>query len=307
MIHAAHQRGVALLVALLVVALATLLIAALLDAGQLSMAHTRNLLREQQADAYAKGLEAYAAHVLVRDMEQGQIDTGSDIWAFPLPPTPVAGGSISATMRDMNGCFNLNNLLLGQLQNLWLARFERLLANLHLPPGVADSVLDWLDADRQRSERGAEDGVYLARQPAYRAANRGFSEISELRLVAAVDARVYAALAPHVCALPTATELNLNTASIPVLMSLADGITVPLAARVYQDGQASFPSVEAALSEWRRAGARIDPAQSRGLGVHSEYFRARASIELGGLEFIRRSLIQRHAGIRVLARDRGAR
>lgn len=305
MIRRANQRGVALLVALLVVALATLLIAALLDAGQLSLAHTRNLLREQQAGAYAKGLEAYAANVLVRDPQQ--VDTGSDIWAFPLPPTPVPGGSISATMRDMNGCFNLNNLLLGKLQNLWLARFERLLANLQLPPSVADAVLDWLDANRQRSERGAEDGVYLSQVPAYRAANRGFSEISELRLVAGVDARVYAALAPYVCALPTATELNLNTASIPVLMALADGITAPLAARVYQDGQANFPSVEAALTEWRRSGAQINPAQSRGLGVRSEYFRARASIELDGLEFIRRSLIQRRAGIRVLARERGVR
>lgn len=306
MIGASRQRGVALLVALLVVALATLLIAAMLDAGQLSMAHTRNQLREQQANAYAKGLEAYAASVLVRDMEQGQVDTRSDIWAFPLPPTPVPGGLISATMRDMNGCFNLNNLVLDEHKAVWKRRFERLLNNLQLPP-VADAVVDWLDADRQRLQRGAEDGVYLARAPGYRAANHPFSDVSELRLVAGVDARVFAALAPHVCALPTATDLNLNTADMAVLMSLTDGITAPLAARLYQDGQAHFSSTAQALDAWQNAGAAISPAQEVGLGVRSEYFRARASIELDGLEFIRRSMIQRQAGIRVLSRDRGVR
>jgi len=47
-----------LLVALLVVALATVLIAALLDRGELTAARTRNGLRTTQAEAYALGLEA---------------------------------------------------------------------------------------------------------------------------------------------------------------------------------------------------------------------------------------------------------
>ena len=63
----ARQRGVALLVALLVVALATVLIASLLDRGELGRARTRNQLREAQAQAYAQGLEVYAARVLQQD------------------------------------------------------------------------------------------------------------------------------------------------------------------------------------------------------------------------------------------------
>ncbi len=62
-----HQRGVALLIALLVVALATILIAGLLDRGGLTAARTRNALREAQAENYAKGLEDYAARVLTQD------------------------------------------------------------------------------------------------------------------------------------------------------------------------------------------------------------------------------------------------
>ncbi|MEO7014110.1 MAG: hypothetical protein ABI127_07335, partial [Dokdonella sp.] len=106
-----RQRGVALLIALLAVALAVILIASLLDRGELAYARTRNALRGEQAIAYSEGLEAYAAQVLMRDRaENSNLDTLSDVWAMPLPPQEVPGGRISARMSDLNGCFNLNNL-----------------------------------------------------------------------------------------------------------------------------------------------------------------------------------------------------
>ena len=64
-----RQRGVALIIALLVVALAAILIAGLLDRGGLAAARTRNALREMQAEHYAKGLEDYAARVLTQDSQ----------------------------------------------------------------------------------------------------------------------------------------------------------------------------------------------------------------------------------------------
>ncbi|MGB8635028.1 MAG: type II secretion system minor pseudopilin GspK [Rhodanobacteraceae bacterium] len=301
-----RQTGVALLVALLVVALATLLIAALLDDGQLSAARTRNQLRAMQAQAYARGLEAYAAQVLVKDKDQGAIDANDDIWAMPLPPTPVPGGSIRARMNDLNGCFNLNNLYQnGSKQDLWVQRFRRLLLVLQLSPDIAEATVDWISPDLGRSERGADDGTYLARTPAYLAANHMFVDASELRLVAGVDAHAWDRLRPYVCALPTKTTLNLNTASIPVLMSLHQGITRPLAARIHQDGHAHWGSPDKALAELRRAGVNLDPAQSKGLSVTSEYFRAHAFIELDTIQFVYTSLLQRQAGVRVLQRDQG--
>ncbi|MDN5925222.1 MAG: type II secretion system minor pseudopilin GspK, partial [Xanthomonadales bacterium] len=235
-----RQRGVALLVALLVVALASLLIASLLDSGQLSLARSRNLLRGEQANAYAQGLEAYAAKVLVDDSNQGN-DSNSDSWAVPMPPTPVPGGVISGTLREMNGCFNLNNLLRGeQPAPEWIKRFRRLLLNLQLQPAIANAVVDWIDNDQTTADSGAEDGGYLGRQPAYRTSGRPFTSVTELRLVAGVDAHTYNVLAPYVCALPTPTTLNLNTASVPVLMSLASGMTQSVAARVYNSGHANY-------------------------------------------------------------------
>jgi general secretion pathway protein K len=305
-----RQRGVALLVALLVVALATLVIAALLDRGQLALARSRNDLRSAQADAYARGLEAYAAEVLLKD-DQG-MDANDDIWAMPLPPTPVPGGEISATMTDMNGCFNLNNLVQNrQRQMVWMMRFRNLLLALKLSPDIAEATADWIDSDNDADPRGAEDGVYLAHDPPYRAANRIFTDASELRLVAGVDERAWEALAPYVCALPTATSLNVNTASIPVLMSLSSKITAPLAARLYKNGHARWQSANNlqgtgdALVELARAGVTLDQDEQQGLGVASDYFMAHAQIRLDGIDFAYRSLLQRDRGIRVLMHHQG--
>lgn len=304
-----RQDGVALLVALLVVALATLLIAALLDDGQLSAARTRNQLRAMQAQAYARGLEAYAAQVLVKDSDQGGMDANDDIWAMPLPPTPVPGGSIRAGMRDLNGCFNLNNLSENNpVHKLWLQRFQRLLLQLQLSPDIAQASADWISPQPGRSERGADDGTYLARTPAYLAANRKFTDTSELRLVAGVDAHAWQRLQPYVCALPTKTTLNLNTASIPVLMSLAPGVTQALAARIHQDGHAHWGGVPQALKALGQPSLEYDicpPRGACGLGVQSEYFRANTVIELDDIQFVYTSLLQRQAGVRVLQRDQG--
>lgn len=310
--NAHRQRGVALLIALLAVALAVVLIASLLDRGELAFARTRNALRVTQATAYADGLEAYAAQVLMRDLEDGTLDTRSDIWAMPLPPQEVPGGRISAQMIDRNGCFNLNNLVVpdAALAALWRQRLRNLLTALELDPALAAAIGDWLDGDANvDADGGAEDAAYLAQAVPYRAANRHFAHVSELRLVRGVGGEVYARLAAEVCALPPGTKLNLNTATTAVLMSLDARVTATLADRIRQDGQARWNDVGAALDEVRRQGIEITDV--RGLGVASTYFLARGEVTLDGVPFPYSSLLERRVGgadggVQVLMRSRGA-
>lgn len=301
-----RHRGVALLVALLVVALATVLIAGLVDRGELGFARTRNQRLEAQAQAYAQGLEVYAARVLQKAWEASGgsgSDSSSSMWAVPLPPTPVPDGLISATMRDRNGCLNLNNLVdaSGQPNAPWPDKFRRLLGALRLDPNLADAVVAWMNP-----QPGAEDPYYAAQPVPYRQAGRGFVHVSELRLVKGVSGEVYAALAPHVCALPPGTRINVNTASVPVLMTI-DGVATPEAAqRIWQEGHANYAS----LDELATSVPAI-AAQSRYYGVRSSYFLARGDIAIDGLPFTFYSLIERRlgsgadGGIRVLARTRG--
>ncbi|UXI67564.1 type II secretion system minor pseudopilin GspK [Tahibacter amnicola] len=306
----APQRGVALIIALLVVALATVLIAGLTDRGELVAARTRNALRTSQADAYARGLEQYAARLLLKDLDEGRSDFRDDIWSVPMPPQDVPGGTISATVRDLDGCFNVNNVWGSRHAAVWQQRFAALLKALRLDPTLLDVVVDWLDGDLEPGGIsrgvGAEDAYYAGVTPAYKTANRLFEHVSELRLLQGVDARVYAALAPHVCALPRNSTLNINTATIPVLQSLDPDITEELARRLWNDGKATFKDVLELQQELQRANVGLGPEFHLGLVTYSDYFQVRGDVVLDGLEFHPVSVLTRFNGVRVLQRSRGS-
>jgi general secretion pathway protein K len=292
----ARQRGVALLVALLVVALAVILMAALLDRGELALARTRNLLRAEQAEAYAQGVEAYAARALEAARDQdGGMDTSASAWAVPLPPQPVPGGLIAATVRDRNGCFNLNNLAPARPDAAqWLALFRRLLGVLALREDIAQAARDWQDPQASAS-------AYLAQPVPYRPRGGPFAHVSELRLLRGMDGAAYARLAPWVCALPAGTRLNVNTAGVPLLQAL--GLPEALARRLWNRGQARFASV---ADFGTAAGVPLQMPVSA-LDVGSQYFLARADVALDDIPFVFYSLIERVPGrpIRVIARSHG--
>lgn len=305
------QRGVALVIALLAVALALVLIASLLDRGELTYARTRNVVRGEQAAAYAEGLESFAAQVLMRDQDSNpQLDTLGEPWSLPLPTQPVPGGHISAHMRDLNGCFNLNNVI-DDTRGVWRKRMRNLLTALQLDPALGGAIVDWLDADSSvDAEGGAEDAAYFAQAVPYRVGNRTFAHVSELRLVRGMDDDSYARLAAEVCALPAGTSINLNTASRAVLMSLDSRMTATLADRIRQDGHARWADVDSALREVAQQGVVIGDPDRIGLGVTSSYFLARGEILLDEVPFSFSSVLERRSsgadgGIHVLARSRG--
>lgn len=304
-----QQRGVALIAAVLVVALAVVLVAALLDTGEATRARTRNSLRAEQTWQLMHGLEAWAAAILMRDYDDGQIDGPGEPWAQPMPPIAIPGGRIHGRLRALGGCFNLNSLHDGELpQPAQQARFERLLAALGLDPAIAAQALDWIDPDPSPESGGAEDLQHLQRRPPQRAANQPFAHVSELRLLPAVDPDTYTRLAPHVCALPREAKTNLNFASIPLWMALHPGITEPIARRLARDGQARHPSTDAIRLELEPIGILIpQPQIDAAHSTHSDYFIAEAEIIIDDIPYAYASLLKRGPqGVRVMRRTRGA-
>lgn len=299
-----RERGIALLSSLLVVALATVLVAGTLDDGQAGLARTRNLVRAEQADALAAGLEEWALQLLLRDLaNEGRRDYRDDGWATGMPPTEVPGGRVAGRLSDLSGRYNLNNLVRnGAHDPVEVARYARLLRALKLDPTIADATLDWLDPDHERASRGAEDAHYLQLDPPRRAANRAMVHASELRLVRGVTAEAWAALAPHVVALPPGTSINLNTATPVVLMALAEGLTEPAARRLAESARygavVEFTDALVAMG--------LAPVPTTGLDIASDYFVARAEIELDAIPIGYTSVLERRDGrLRVLARSRG--
>lgn len=302
-----RQRGVALIVAVLLVALATVIVASLIDTTDLALARTRNTVREQQAQAYARGLEVWALDWLRRDLnEEAGVDSNGDVWARQLPPLDVPGGRISGRLRDRNGCFNLNHLVVNGVEDpIARRRFERLLRALKLAPELADAVIDHADADSESGRRGAEDMAYLLASPPRRAANQPFAHVSELRLVRGVDDQVFRVLEPQVCANPGNSPVNVNTATPQVLMALVDLLDEGAARKLNDEGNARIPNIEAFNAKLTALGLVLDGGNSK-VGVASDQFLAEAVIELDGIPFRYYSRIerepQRH---RVSARSRG--
>lgn len=302
------QRGVALLAAIVVVALATVLVVALLDRGERSRAHSRNQLRAEQTWQLALGVEFWAMDVLRADEEaRPGFDAAGDTWTQPLPPLAVPGGQLSGRLRDAGACLDLNLLADPQFAVVQRQRLERLLRALKLEPRLLAAMVDWVDADANPEAGGAEDGRYLARRPAYRAANRPMAHLSELRLIEGIDGEVYERLRPHVCALPRATPMNLNFLSPPLWMSLSEHVTEQHALQLWRDGQAQYDEVLALQREFERLGLPpLSPAEREGLGVSSRWFAMDLQLDVDGLPFQYAALIERAPeGLRTHARLRG--
>jgi general secretion pathway protein K len=226
-----HNRGVALITSLLVVAIAALAATALLSSTSLAIHRTAALRDSEQAWWVARGVDAWILGIFATDAQESRHDSLDEVWAQPVDYLPVEQGFVRGRVEDLNGRFNLNNLnpKLPQVET-YRAQFRNLLRNLpevDEPLGLDDAIQDWIDDNQNPgSMNGAEDGEYLNLAPPYRAADRPFTVVSELRAIRGMTPQVYDKLAPLVTALPAkagapATPVNVNTAPIEVLRALS--------------------------------------------------------------------------------------
>jgi general secretion pathway protein K len=115
-----NQRGVALIIALILVALATILASKLTFDGFLERRRTIGVLAAEQALQFGMGAEALAADALAQDAQtSGSQTTLAAPWAQPTQPLPISPqddpegepiGTLQGELEDMQGRFNLNNL-----------------------------------------------------------------------------------------------------------------------------------------------------------------------------------------------------
>jgi general secretion pathway protein K len=241
---------------------------------------------------YVQGAEAWAADILRQDLvDSPNSDNLGEQWAFELPPLPVDGGTITGRIEDLQGRFNLNNLLNADGTENQFARrqFERLLSSLDIDPALAGAVVDWLDPDTEmRFPTGGEDVAYSGADPPYRTANGLITSVSELMAVSGFDRETYARLAPYVAVLPIGTTLNVNTAGDVVLASLSDDIDAATAgALVDERAGAEFPDIDATFE------GLVEPDVLQAIDGVSQHFLLTATVTLGTNQLTMRAVLQR--------------
>jgi general secretion pathway protein K len=286
------QRGVAVLIAMLVVTVGTIIAVNLMWQGTLDLRRAEAALAMDQGLMYVQGAEAWAADILRQDLvDSPDSDNLSEAWAIELPPLPVDGGTITGRLEDLQGRFNLNNLVdeHGREDKLSRQQFERLLNVLDIDPALAGGVIDWLDPDTDmRFPNGGEDVTYLAMDPPYRTANAMLTSPSELMAITGFDKDTYARIAPYVTVLPRGTRLNVNTASDVLLASLSDDIDISKADSLIQErGGAQFVDIGATFEDL------VEPEVLRRIDGVSEHFLLTATVTLGTNQMTMRSVLQR--------------
>jgi general secretion pathway protein K len=224
--RAKAQRGVALITAVMIVAIAAAVAAKIAFAHQIWFRQMENVGERDATDLLRRGALHWASVALLDDAAHNSIDHLGEPWAQGLPTLPVDGGAIHVAVEDAQGRFNLNNLLVNNQPSAPdISVFQRLLVLLKLDPLLANAVIDWMDPDGNvTSPGGAEDVDYLILKTPYRAANQPFTSVDELRLIHGFDEKTVQTLLPFVTVLPAGirTTININTASPVVLAALAN-------------------------------------------------------------------------------------
>src|SRR5687767_2976887 len=99
-----RQRGVALIMAVLIVALAVILATQIGFDSAVEQRRSSTILSLDQGFMVAVGAEAWAAKYLREDLQDGNsVDHLGEQWAMPIPPIPVDGGQIEGQIEDMQG------------------------------------------------------------------------------------------------------------------------------------------------------------------------------------------------------------
>jgi general secretion pathway protein K len=268
---------------MLITALAASVAASLSWDNALDVRRTMVMLYRDQAIQVAVGSEGWVRNILRDDQASSTSDHLDEIWATEIPALPIDAqavqGEIYGEIKDLQGRFNINNLLdaNGQTHQPSLEQFKRLLAALGLEERFAEIIADWLDTDQTESiPFGAEDPLYTGLTPPYRTANRPILSVSELAAVDGMDRSSFDILLPHVAALPGRTPINVNTASAPVLQSLGSNITLGdaegLIALREGGGFADYGGVFAPLVE--------ADLQQDGFSETSSYFQLKAVVQI---------------------------
>ena len=232
------QRGVALITAILMVAIATALAAKMAWDNQLNMRRTQSNLDMITAKQIALSAETAAIAVLNNAGNeygnwQEEIATFNKEFFGVVTIDEIDVGQFYGSALPSNSRLNVNDLFKnGGADPDVRLQFQRLFAELgrdiDIPLELVDNMIDWIDPDTLPTGAGTEDDGYTALDPGYRTAGNYLIDISELRAIGGMTPELYQYLLPHITAIPigwcgntsATTPVNLNFATPQVITAV---------------------------------------------------------------------------------------
>ncbi len=225
------QKGTVIITVLMLIAVATYLAVEMTYRQRIDITRTGTLLALSQSEEYVKSAEALAQYVLEQDLlddikSNDTSDHKEEDWTTKVVK-PIGRGLVQGEIVDLQGRFNLNQLLLTPPTGAsYIDQLTALLNALGIPSSgsstvsaavIAERIVDWIDTDSIPKTSGLETLDYQLLDPPYQAGNRVLVDLSELMLVSGLSRVDMDILSEHVSILPPESPTNINTASDIVL------------------------------------------------------------------------------------------
>jgi general secretion pathway protein K len=236
------QRGVALVLTLLILTLLVVTGLEMNRAVRVEATLAENFRDLTQASCLAQsGVEI--ARALIQD-DDPSYDGPDERWAqfdtlAALSPRFFPEGHFAGRIFDENSKFNPNGVVdpFGNLNKKKKDQLDRLLFLLGQPADWTEALLDWLDADDQPRPRGAEKEFYLSKKNPHLPKNGPLDSLEELLLIRGVSpSLLYGEEGKegliNYLTVQSDGKININTAGLPVLMSLSSQIDRSMAQAV---------------------------------------------------------------------------
>ena len=277
-----RQRGIAIITALLVVAMVAALAMTLASRTGLWLNQVQNRQDFVSAQVIVRGAIDLARLTLRDDARKNQVDHLQEAWAMPIPAINVEEGRVAGRMIEMQGLFNLANLLKnGQLNLETLAGLKRLFPLLGVDPKLVDRLQDYLQQELERQAK-AKVGPFFP-----------FVDLAELVEVPGFDAAVMDRLKTALVVLPEPSSVNVNFVSPEVLAALTPGLTLSEAGSVISARSGTHFATVDAFAE--ALPAPIRASLKRGAySVMSQYFLAEIDAWFGRVHVRFQALLARN-------------
>jgi general secretion pathway protein K len=289
-----YNRGIALLAAMLAISLMTLLVVDFTTSAALGYRAAANQADRLRAYYLARsgiqiGLAVLAQDSITKSLANQPYDSLDQIWAQPVPPIPVDGGTVSMTIVDEARKLDVNKLFDQQKREPaenFAEILARLFTNIGVTPELVPLLIDWLDPDSIDSPGGAEADYYLRLMPPYEPRNGPMPTIGDLRMLRGMDDATFMRLAQYLTTMQQQAGsccVNANTASPEVLAALTpelenDADLVKQIAEIRQIRPFSQITDVLNLPAMGAIGEHLKPF----LGVSSPYFLITAQGDFAG-------------------------
>jgi general secretion pathway protein K len=297
-----RQRGVAVIMALLLTTLAITIVASLFWQQQVQVRSIENQRLQLQKQWILRGALDWAALILREDAKYSSVDTLDEPWAVPLAETrldqyvekghadsDIADATLSGSISDAQARYNLKNLCVnGTINPVEVAVFAKLLTNAHLNPALAQATADEMAAAQKPPSADAKIG-----DPPSDVLPMDLTQVDDLLAVPGFTPEMLAKLKDYVIFLPHATPVNVNTASAEVLAARVEGLTLADATRLVEsrDKTATFKDITDFST--RLSGKNLPVSESE-IKAMTNFFLVNGKVRMNRVESEVQALIERN-------------